>query len=372
LDPDRFDALARTLAAPRTRRRALLGGAGGALALLGLAGPDRAAADTLCKPLGKKCNHDAQCCAGHCPGGVCAACARDADCDDHDPCTTDACVGGTCVSTPKTCDDGNACTLDACDPATGQCLYAEKTCDDGNPCTDNACDPSTGCLFPPSAAGTACPGGVCDGSGSCVGCLTPSDCPGQDTDCQKRTCTNGTCGTSYAPNGTPTPTQIRGDCRQNVCDGAAGVTTIADDADVPADDGNPCTIQHCNNGVPGYLTVKDGDLCGECRACSGGACVVAAADGTSCGVGSVCCDGSCHRNDSSNCGACGHVCSGTCKEGACCNDQMGPGEWCSDEPCCFPNICGSLGFCCVPSGSTCNGHDEICCSGTCGTNGRCT
>ncbi len=50
-----------------------------------------------------------------------AACTTDADCNDGDPCTDDACtsVGGsfTCSNTPNTgasCDDGNQCTTDAC------------------------------------------------------------------------------------------------------------------------------------------------------------------------------------------------------------------------------------------------------------------
>jgi hypothetical protein len=48
------------------------------------------------------------------------------DCDDGDPCTTDARdpVSGECVYTPINCDDGDPCTLDACDPATGECVHA--------------------------------------------------------------------------------------------------------------------------------------------------------------------------------------------------------------------------------------------------------
>jgi hypothetical protein len=49
-----------------------------------------------------------------CPGG----------CDDNDPCTTDTCVGGTCVNKPINCDDNDPCTADSC--KGGSCEY-EKT-----------------------------------------------------------------------------------------------------------------------------------------------------------------------------------------------------------------------------------------------------
>ena len=39
---------------------------------------------------------------------------------------------------------------------------------------------------------------MCDGAGSCVACLVAADCPGQDTECQQRTCGAGACGLTYA------------------------------------------------------------------------------------------------------------------------------------------------------------------------------
>ncbi|HVJ16837.1 MAG TPA: hypothetical protein VM686_15460, partial [Polyangiaceae bacterium] len=101
------------------------------------------------------------------------------DCNDNDPCTSDACEengpgadddtcqnprqaineGGGCSSTlcmtgqtcaagacqggmALDCDDANTCTADGCEPAEG-CTHApaDETCNDGNPCTlDDACD----------------------------------------------------------------------------------------------------------------------------------------------------------------------------------------------------------------------------------------
>jgi hypothetical protein len=64
----------------------------------------------------------------------------DDDCDDHDACTIDSCVGGTCHHDPFDCNDGNACTTQFCDPEIG-CVYMLDTslCDDGLTCTTDTC-----------------------------------------------------------------------------------------------------------------------------------------------------------------------------------------------------------------------------------------
>jgi hypothetical protein len=54
-------------------------------------------------------------------------------------------------------------------------------------CISNVC----GMSFVPAHNG--CNGGVCDGNGTCVGCLTPQDCAGGVLDHATVTC-NGTCG----------------------------------------------------------------------------------------------------------------------------------------------------------------------------------
>ncbi len=112
---------------------------------------------------------------------VLATCTTDEACIDGNPCTDDACVGGSCENTPNAaaCDDGNRCTSGDtcanricggqvvpgccfsdcdCDDANactegdscrdGTCDAVPVVCDDGNPCTAEACDPSTGsCVF---------------------------------------------------------------------------------------------------------------------------------------------------------------------------------------------------------------------------------
>src|SRR2546425_6651531 len=78
-------------------------------------------------------------------------------CDDHNPCTADACVDGQCVFKPipgVACDDGNACTTgDACN-ADGRCAGTPISCNDQNPCTADACeDGQCVCTHTPGAAG---------------------------------------------------------------------------------------------------------------------------------------------------------------------------------------------------------------------------
>ncbi len=101
---------------------------------------------------------------------------------------------------------------------------------------------------------------MCDGHGTCVGCLAASDCPGNDSDCATRTCVNSTCAFNLAAPGTLTQTQTAGDCQDNICDGDGGIAQIADDNDV-ANDGNPCTLEACTNGVPSSTPVGAGTSC---------------------------------------------------------------------------------------------------------------
>ena len=89
-------------------------------------------------------------------------CAADADCDDSNACTADACRSGACESV-WACDDGDACTDDWCDWG---CHSAEIDCDDGDPCTDDWCDAATGC----GGAPVECPAGekCAPSTGGCV------------------------------------------------------------------------------------------------------------------------------------------------------------------------------------------------------------
>ena len=123
-------------------------------------------------------------CGGQYPDGN--ACASDGN-----PCTTDACLGGTCSHSAivgASCNDGKSCTANDTCNASGNCV-GSNTCDDSNPCTKDTCTTS-GCVFSDQPDGTPCADnntcttgntclagicGTCDYTTSCVGC-GPSSC----------------------------------------------------------------------------------------------------------------------------------------------------------------------------------------------------
>src|SRR3569623_1626468 len=97
-----FDDLARGLAdGTLTRGKAirLMGAAvvGGTLGSFGLGGV--ALADEECKPTGKKCRKDKQCCSGKCSGGICAAASGSFGdtCATGTECCSGTCKGGVCA-----------------------------------------------------------------------------------------------------------------------------------------------------------------------------------------------------------------------------------------------------------------------------------
>ena len=188
MDAARFDSLARGLAAGRTRRGLIRGLGAAALGGLGLARLGGAAArddgggdedddqggdgDRDCKPAGKKCRKDAQCCAGlACDGGACApACGPDgAPCGTGKVCSGGACVGnGACAQGdrsgdcgPTTCssflrsscaptvEGGAVCvgSVECSDPAPIVCIDGGGSagCPDGWVCVSEACGARNAC-----------------------------------------------------------------------------------------------------------------------------------------------------------------------------------------------------------------------------------
>ncbi len=89
---------------------------------------------------------------------------------------------------------------------------------------------------------TSSGGGVCDGSGKCVGCLTVADCAPETTKCLTNTCTGNACGTDKANSGTT--------CSDNggkLCDGNGTCAACLVDTDCPAT-GTVCATPHCAAG----------------------------------------------------------------------------------------------------------------------------
>jgi len=252
--------------------------------------------------------------------GVCVQCVSAGDCPGVDnECGLRTCTAGNCgmnyvaagtVTVTQTTGD---CKINKCSGAGVVNAVADDTDIgyDANQCTNDIC--SSGVLSHPNAdSGTACTqtsGNVCNGSGTCVGCLTATDCPGYDSDCQKRVCSANKCSISLTAAGTPTANQIAGDCRQNQCDGAGNVTPAILASDVPVD-GKQCTGDTCNGGVAQNLPLASGTTCNQ----DGGAYCDGSSNCVACVVASTCqgTDSECQWRFCSN-GTCGtsYAASGT-------------------------------------------------------------
>jgi len=216
MDEQRFDELTRTLASGTSRRRVVMGLAGGALGgLVALFGGRPAARadddDDDCKRFGKPCRKHSQCCSGVClsEGGTCG-CATSADCDDF----SNACASFSCDPEFGQCfgflaPDCVPCQRDR-DCAEGVCLpdgrcgcTSNADCDDGNACTVDTCteDAFGGGRF---CAHTPIPG--------CIQCKRNRDCAG-GTCCDGRCCPAGSdCGVGGS--GDPVCCPV---CRDNQC-----------------------------------------------------------------------------------------------------------------------------------------------------------
>jgi hypothetical protein len=85
----------------------------------------------------------------------------------------------------------------------------------------------------------------------------------------------GVCSTNYFSQGSPSTNQTNGDCQTVICDGMGGTQSMANDTDVPADDGNPCTFDLCEMGTPTHPNLPIGAPCtvmGQAGTCVGGVC----------------------------------------------------------------------------------------------------
>ena len=225
---------------------------------------------------------------GHvCDGnGLCVPCVAPTDCPGSDTdCHHRTCTGAVCgiantlPGTPVSSQTAGDCKVIVCD-GQGQGVVQDDPNDvpnDNNPCTNDLCfqGAPTEVSVP---NGTACGPSLTCVNGGCTGCASASDCPGVDDECKYRTCVAGACGTVYKASGTPVSTQTAGDCQVNGCDGAGGISTFADNNDVPVDN-NICTADVCTAGVPSNPPVaadlpcnqNGGSVCsgtGSCVACN--------------------------------------------------------------------------------------------------------
>jgi hypothetical protein len=213
----------------------------------------------------------------------CVACVSASACPGtNTACRTRTCIANVCgisnaaAGTALALQTAKDCKKSQCDGNGGTQTVADET-DlpvDNNPCTADVCTAGTP-SNPFVTAGTICGGGsmVCNGQGTCVGCVTASNCPGTDSECHTRTCVASTCGVTNKAAGTLLSSQIAGDCKKQQCDGNGGIQTVADNTDLPGDN-NPCTTDVCTSGAPSNPPVASGTSCGTGQLCNGsGACV---------------------------------------------------------------------------------------------------
>ena len=280
-----------------------------------------------------------------CAGGVCLA-GSVIQCDDTNPCTLDVCdpqKGCTSQLTSNACDDGNPCTVsDSC--TTGNCAGAAKLCDDGNPCTKDSCSPSVegGCVYIPQSGsgcddGNQCTVGDKCALGQCTGTDAGCACT-QDTDCLVFDDDNLCNGTLFCdktalpfkckvqPNTVVeclVPSQFDEACATSSCDPQTGqcsakpvtngkkcddedACTASDSclsgvclgADKECTDGNPCTLDSCDEDVGcvfnvtvGFQGCDDGNECTLQDACEFGFCVGKGAE--TCDDNNPCTDDDC-------------------------------------------------------------------------------
>ena len=236
----------------------------------------------------------------------CEACVSDADCDDGVDCTDDACISGTCVSTPsdancpsdglfctgpETCDAWLGCVSSG-DPCLGTGLICDETnddcraclsdaeCSDAVACTDDACLNGK-CVSTPNDASCPDDGVFCNGTGVCAatsGCVSSGDpCVGSDLICDEvndvcvacmtnaecddglfcngaETCADGSC----AGGDDPCPDQACDEDQRSCFEPECAADADCDDDDVCTTD--VCAQQRCRNtAIPGCKdTDKDG------------------------------------------------------------------------------------------------------------------
>ena len=110
------------------------------------------------------CHGGNLCVVGMCGGGICNIQIN--LCDDHNPCTNDACADpttGACTHSNNTAPCNSVCTEQAtC--SDGVCQGVPKNCDDGLACTTDTCNPSLGCVHTPNSSDTDADGfpDLCD------------------------------------------------------------------------------------------------------------------------------------------------------------------------------------------------------------------
>ncbi|MCO4761573.1 MAG: hypothetical protein KC502_08725 [Myxococcales bacterium] len=287
-----------------------------------------------------------------------ASCKTNAECDDHNPCTLDACDSSTklcqhgALPGGKVCDDGNKCTENTKCNSAGQCAGTTKACDPlAEQCVVMACKPETGaCEKSPAGKGAPCNDGnqctvsdMCDSKQTCAGkaksdgalCSDATACV-VDATCKSGACSGGVADVNGASctDGSPC---TKGDlCTDGKC---------VSGKDNGCDDNNPCTKDSCeasktckHQAAADKTKCDDGNPCSEPSACAAGKCEAgkAKADGGKCDDAKPCTTGD------------------KCAAGKCAGTAAVVGTACDDG-----NVCSKADKCdfqggCIGTSVTCN------------------
>lgn len=188
--------------------------------------------------------------------------------------------------------------------------------------------------------------GANGGAGGGPACTVPGDCPTAD-ECNENTCTQGVCGVSPTPAGTPCATGVCGG--GGTCVGCLMDADCSDPTPVCDEPTNTCVAPGCVDGLKnGTETGVDcgGPTCAKCD------------NGLGCATFSDCLSGFCQNLLCAPCGGT-NDCQSTsyCDAGTdLCTPKLPQGTACQTSDQCTTGACVD-GFCC---NSNCNGTCEAC------------
>lgn len=297
----------------------------------------------------------------------CFDCQQDEECDDNNPCTSDACTLGLCENTPledgTSCDDGLYCTVsDMCQSAS--CTGTPKDCSGASDaCHEGSCDEDTdSCQSLQKPDGTMCDDGLwCTIDDTCVS----GNCAGEIRTCSNLSdaCHEGSCELDQdqcVAHEKPDNTQCDDGlwcteddrCQGGSCTGAAKSCNDSDD----------CTIDNCDEdndrclnvlnpngseGNPGQAPCAN-NLDDDCD----GLTDLQDPDCSNCGMDADCDDSNPCTSDSCIMGLCHN--DSAAMDGSNCDD----GYWCTVADRCENGVCsGNL--------RDCDEYDEECGYGVC-------
>lgn len=220
-----------------------------------------------------------------CLDGTCT-CNVSADCTDYETeCANAECVGNLCVVSYEAAgtvvaDDGIAgnCAGRVCDGVSPVSMLSVTPLDlppaNGNPCQVAACVEGVPAYIN-STIHSPCPGGFCDGGGSCVECNDLSDCGGATPICVANQCVECGVDADCPGGGVCLPSNecvqcvTNGDCataqQGSVC--IAGECGCNGNADCPDDESPYCNTEdsfcaacvtntHCNGNPDGERCIS--------------------------------------------------------------------------------------------------------------------